>query len=374
MIKQGKGLLMGWTLAMMASCSESPVADNTGSADSGREIHFEVSVGDKTRATSDNPMQRFSIYANLSGKRTFKAKDLVHLLQADNSWDAPDGMITWPDDDAPLNIFALSPGFELATDVNMKWNTHTFNYTLPNGNYPDFLYGSMIRTQESQNPNSVVHLTLLAAFTYMKFTCQQNSTTMPLDEYTVNVKGITLHNISSKGQFEFLETASNEAEWTASEEAGDFTSYEQEFENPVTLTSGRKQINDSLIVIIPQSISKWTTTADNPVTTAYADANHQCYVELKCQVIDSEGNYLWGSEDGTGTYPEYESVYIPFPSNKTYNINDRPSLNIKFDGGFDRDGVPTVFHTEKKTHLDITVEDWIVEEGTEQGQGFEVEF
>lgn len=362
-------------LAMMvAGCSETQVTEMDSSNDNGREIHFEVSVGSKTRALSDNPMQRFSIYANLSGKRTFKAKDLIHYLQPDNSWDAPDGMITWPDDDAELNIFAISPGFELASDVNMKWNSHTFNYTLPNGNYPDFLYGSMIRTKESANPNSVVHLTLLAAFTYMKFTCQQNTTTMPLDEYTVNVKGITLHNISSKGQFEFLETASNEAEWTASEENADYTSYEQEFENPVTLTSGRKQINDSLIVIIPQSISKWTTAVGDPVTTAYADANHQCYVELKCQVINSDGDYLWGSEDGTGMYPQYESVFIPFPSNKTYDINARPSLNIKFDGGFDRDGNPTVFHTEKSTHLDIEVEDWIVEESTEQGGSFEVEF
>ncbi len=338
------------------------------SADSECPVAFDVTFGNETRAVTDNIRDRFAFYAYTG--RTAKAKNVTYTKQEDGSWTG--ALVTWPANDGAMNIFGLAPDYSQVQNLKMTYNKHYFDYTLPNGNFPDFWYASNIGVRASKS-NGVIKMTFVAGFAYFTASCKQNTTKLPAEDYTVIVKSIKLHNLTSRGLFTFLETGSNKVSWTPYTEDEDYIAYEQVFSTPVTLTGSYTTITDSAIVAIPQTITKWGTTATNAVTTAYADANHQCYVELECQVIDSEGNYKWGSEDGTGTYPMYESVYIPFPSTKAYTINSRNSFRINFDGGFDRDGNPTVFHTEKKTHLDIDVEDWIEVE-SEQGQGFEVEF
>ena len=116
-----------------------------------------------------------------------------------------------------------------------------------------------------------------------------------------------------------------------------------------------------------------------PISTA--DANHQTYLEVKCQIIKTDtGEYVAGNVDNSdSSNPMFATVYFPFPYNQkasNLSINVRNANNrIDFNGGFDANGedflennakVDVVVTSDEGIENDVVQDPW-VDDGDNSG-------
>ncbi len=271
----------------------------------------------------------------------------IHYSYSNNDWIA-DGSIVWPTNDGTINFYAISQPFLDGDGIShskLNATDQYFTFKCDPDNPRDLLYSSAFNTTESMM-NGQVQLNFVYALAYPYFTCVQ-----AIDDVTVNIKEIVVHNLESMGTFTFDKTIASYGTWTEIDTA--YANYTQVLETPVTLNPDQTTV----VTIsekwkwIPQKPKKWTTTADNPVPIATADENHECYVELKCQII-KDGSYLWGAASGEN---EYESVYYPFGNNFNQQAYQR-GIKLKFTGGYLSDGTPFKPHSGSGQ---FTIAEWI---------------
>ncbi len=84
------------------------------------------------------------------------------------------------------------------------------------------------------------------------------------------------------------------------------------------------------LIMLPQTVAKWTTTAKNPVPTSEADANHNSYLKLVCTIYDK----------ATGdTIANDLPVFIPFDVKWKKNYQYEYTILFgKESACFDQDG------------------------------------
>ena len=86
------------------------------------------------------------------------------------------------------------------------------------------------------------------------------------------------------------------------------------------------------LMMLPQTVTRWATTAASPVTTATADAAHNSYLKVHCTVTNLNDNSVLIDDD---------DVYIPFAIN--WEKGNKYTYTLIFGngtGGFDEDGNP----------------------------------
>jgi hypothetical protein len=87
---------------------------------------------------------------------------------------------------------------------------------------------------------------------------------------------------------------------------------------------------DGALLMLPQTVTPWATTAGSPVTTAAADAAHNAYLKIRCTIIS-----------GAVTLVDNDYVYIPFSVN--WQQGKKYTYTLVFgagSGGFDENGNP----------------------------------
>ena len=330
---------------LCSACSNS-VESNDSTSYNGEEHLVKIipELKQHSRAGLDDAISDF--YVTGFAGRFVRGKN-IHYSFNSNEWIA-DGSIVWPSGDGMINFYALSQPYLDGDGIsNSKINSTNqyFTFTCDPDNPRDLLYSSALNTTESMM-NGQVQLNFVYALAYPYFTCVQ-----AIDDVTVNIKEIVVHNLESMGTFTFDKTMGSFGEWTEIDTA--YATYRQVLETPVTLNPNQT----TAVTIsekwkwIPQRPKKWTTTADNPVPITTADENHECYVELKCQII-KDGSYLWGAASGEN---EYESVYYPFGTNFNSQAYQR-AIKLKFTGGYLSDGTPFKPHSGSGQ---FTIAEWI---------------
>lgn len=265
-----------------------------------------------------------------------------------------------------MNFYGISPSFDISTsnlNQTMVYDNPSFTYTVPTNtdNQIDILYSSVLNLKKADKNGKIV-FSYKPGMHYFSFTSKQNIGS----DYKVFVKKIILHNLISNGTFLFNTKTSNKGTWTAA--SGSEAIYVNDtltFATPVEITETQKSITgQEYFIIMPHKVTKWMTTAANPIPLSTADNAKQWYVEMVAQIYKVEEGgthkYLLGNVDNTDpNIPEFESVY--FPQNaKTCSIGIGSTWNIVFNGGYNKDGELYLEHIPDRggDEVEVSVAEW----------------
>ena len=275
--------------------------------------------------------------------------------------------ITWPA--GGMDFYGLSPSYSVCLNATstMLQDPKYVEYESPADvdAQIDIMYASIFGLKRTDN-NGKVKFAFKPAMHYVGFTGQNSIVSATAGTvYKVFVKEIILHNIVSNGKFVYNAKTANAGSWTITKGAdAKYINMRKVFTTPVELTSSLKQmLNNEYFILIPQSCTKWNTTAANPIPISTADANHNYYVEIVAQIIQDDGTnqtYLLGNPDNSDPeHLQYESVYFP-AATKTFRINAGSTLPITFNGGYNKDGLPYLENNDRGGEgVEVTVSEWM---------------
>ncbi|SNU05328.1 hypothetical protein SAMN06298211_11311 [Prevotellaceae bacterium MN60] len=260
------------------------------------------------------------------------------------------GAKTWRMANAEMKAIAVSPSMDDLSAIVVDADNHYFEYEVP-----DVPEGTMYKiganlsfTKASAgNKLSLKFVNALALLT-VRVRNELKLEDKDGNEFDVKVyvKGITIHNLYSKGRFTF--TSATNGKWTAID--GYYSNYSQDLATAVELSATTyTDVANGAFVLLPQAPDQraWTGTG----SISDADANHQVYIELRCSMTaERNGNtvYIWG---GANSYP---SVYLPYVKKycpKSWNtINKQGVYNLRFIKSevLDTDGKPIEPQTEEE--------------------------
>lgn len=111
--------------------------------------------------------------------------------------------------------------------------------------------------------------------------------------------------------------------------------------------AGEQAGESNVLMMLPQKLTKWTTTPENPVTKTEADqaSPKQSYLAIECSIMQN-GLYVYGSAD------ELATIYVPFGAD--WQPGYRYVYTLIFGGGYDADGKPILTPIE----FDAEVTPW----------------
>lgn len=300
-------------------------------------------------------------YVTSYSGRSLKGRN-IHYTYDGTAWNA-DRAIAWPTGSTKISFWGLSQKMDNVDEITNTTMTSTvqrFDYTCDPSNPRDLMYASTVNTTQAAQGGKVA-LAFNYALANPYFTCVQAIET---ENVTVVINEVIVHNLKTTGTFEYSKTLNSNGTWTLNNDL--YANFSKVLPSPVTLNPDKVTavtLTDKWFWM-PQRPTKWTTTATTPVPITTADANHQCYVELKCKII-ANGSYVWGGAAGSAN--EWESVYYPFGTNfnsKGYNR----AIKLKFDGGYFDDGTPfkpregSEFSIAEWIQQDVLIEHWEEEE------------
>lgn len=127
--------------------------------------------------------------------------------------------------------------------------------------------------------------------------------------------------------------------------------YAADSENATWLSdvkTGEEQTGESdVLMMLPQTLTKWTTVPGTPVTKQQADAadTKQSYLAIECS-IKQNGLYVFGSAE------KLETLYVPFGAE--WQPGYRYIYTLIFGGGYDDQGKPILTPIE----FDADVTPW----------------
>ena len=141
-----------------------------------------------------------------------------------------------------------------------------------------------------------------------------------LEEYTVEVTELVLHNVVKKGCWYF-----DRKEWVlSSNEKTKFTVLAHNEGSPSVLVVGTDQVplddNDQYLFLLPQTLTKWSGTGELS----------NCYVEIKCKIYK-------GDEYKVGDGQSYGSAYLPLgctlKKGEIHNLNISIGTTLRDENG-----------------------------------------
>ena len=181
------------------------------------------------------------------------------------------------------------------------------------------------------------------------------------DKIRVEIGGLTIKNIANAGVIGF-KAGTQEIGVTA--DKTNVADYSIGLSNQTMVSSTSRlsefTAEDGALIIMPQTLTGWTTTSSVPVTTAQADSKKQTYLSISCK-IKSGDTYLVGSSTAFG------NVYVPFsasflPGKKyvyTLIFGENASSSGQSQGAFDANGNPIL----QTIQFSANVQDWSVISG-----------
>ena len=241
----------------------------------------------------------------------------------------------------PLDFFAdVVSGNRTAFNSQVSNQTnYTFDYTVPTtiANQHDYVYAVSLNTQKSDDP---IPLDFRHALSQIVFTASV------AENWYVEIKSITIHNISSTGTFSY-ETGL----WTNLNAASTdyvFQLASAETFNGISAARRLQATDDERLVLMPQTLDSWSPKVGGVrVPIATADAQNKSYVAIECKIKHpSEANYY------AGTNTTYGTIYAPISG--TWEPNKIYIYELPFGYGYNADGKPTI----EQITLSTTILDW----------------
>lgn len=284
------------------------------------------------------------------------AHDGVDIHHNGTKWDYknPADLAYWPTNH--LDFYAVSPA---TFDVNLfgffTWLIHSNQQKITystidefsNKNNPkniDVMY-AVAKDQTKNTNHGVVQLKFKHTLSQVLFNAKVQYKTMK-----VTIKKMEIKSFYTGGTFTIPADGSNptKEDWTSNENqhtsgGNGYTVKEKDGTTITVLSATEEQwitAEANPMLFIPQTLTAWETSANDPKTIANANDNKHSYLVIDCKIEQNEATV----HDG--------ELYIPFGAE--WQPGKRYIYTLIFGGGYDKDGNPIL----TPITFEPSVEDW----------------
>ena len=356
------------SMALLSGCSDNELASVETSQKTPIGFH---TVGSQmgSRATIIDPSNLtttdFKVYAfTQNGEEFLGTKDtdygtngiLIHHNGTKWDYKSPTDLSYWPGTVTKLNFFAVNPATfypELAMNytwqINDKkqkiWYQCIDEYGGGTNKNIDVMYA--IANNQTKNTNSgTVKMKFRHILSQIAFQAKTQDANIE-----VEIEGIKLYNFGMSGNFTFPENDQKQptnANWEPTGIIGGVPNNVIKGTKVTVTNAAITEItNDQnkTMLVIPQTLKAWQTSAASPKTKADADTDKESYLGISCK-IKLNGKYVNGSKD------KYEFLYVPFGAE--WEPGKRYVYTLIFGGGYTDKGIPVM----NPVNFDAEVTDW----------------
>ncbi len=332
-----KGLLMMATACLLAatSCSEDQIAAS--SPLSGNEIGMTAIIGGDVNVgraveTKITSLGKFTVNAFQAGEENYMKN--VEYTTSDNgsSWTTAASKFFWPVE-GDLHLYGYAPAepgdsgtFKIDKDVQTLTDFVPFETAAAQ---QDFVYAKSTGNNAT-NGTTGVELNFQHALTEISVAAKNSNTA-----YTVNVTGVKLGNVKTKGTFTFPSVENSAASWTLSDATAEVGSYETTWNTASALTSSVSTLDESNVafMLLPQQLEK------------SEKASEKAYLALKVNITMQGGKVI---RDGW--------TYIGLNTN--WEMGKHYTYIVDFSDGAGQDENGKQLISGKDIKLNVKLADW----------------
>lgn len=355
-MKIGKILAVAAVATVFASCSNEEELANVSKSESNAIRFAGISGLSDTRTTpigtSNLTSTNFDVMAFMSsdnalfmgGKHEAGHSDQgVKIVYKTSAWDYadPDKVAYWPTS-GDVNFYAVSPAITddlvLRFAYDMTSAAKTITYTTVDeygstgtgtGTNHDVMYAVTKGRNKENNGAMAVQMNFKHILSQVVFKAKTTSSILEVD-----VKKVKIHNFVIGGTFTLPDGEPAKGNWSLSGTAEGVCTVKLDAANVVT-KNAVVELSDmnSPLMMIPQTLTKWSTSAGTVVSKHEADIKKECYLEISMKLKQND-SYLIGSA------AEYKTVYVPFDNATGWEPGKRYIYTLIFGGGYDDQGEP----------------------------------
>ena len=327
-----KGLFMMAAACLLAatSCSEDEVVG--GNVLSSNEIGLLTSVDSRAVETKITNLGEFKVNAFQAGEANYMNNVLYTTSDNGSSWTTAAGKFFWPVE-GDLHLYGYAPAapgasgtFQIDKDAQTLTDFVPFETAAAQ---QDFVYAKSTGNNAT-NGTTGVELNFQHALTEISVAAKNSNTA-----YTVNVTGVKLGNVKTKGTFTFPSIANSAASWTLSDAAEDVGSYETTWSTATELTSSVSTLDEANVafMLLPQQLEKSEI------------ASEKAYLALKVNITMQGGKVI---HDGWS--------YIGLNTN--WEMGKHYTYTVDFSDGAGQDEEGNQLISGKNIKLNVDVIPW----------------
>lgn len=359
-MKIGKILAVAAVATLFASCSNEEELANVSKSESNAIRFAGISglsdtrttpIGTTNLTTTDFDVMAFMSSDNalfMGGKHVSGVSDHgVKIVYKTSAWDYadPDQMAYWPTE-GDVDFYAVSPAIsnDLVLDNGFAYDmtsvAKTISYRLVDeynttGTNHDVMYAVAKGRNKVNNGTNAVQMNFKHILSQVVFKAKTASSILEVD-----VENVKIHNFVQSGVFTLPagEPADKEptmSNWSTSPDEAVFTATVKLNAANVKTNNAVVNLSDmnSPLMMIPQKLTKWSTSTGAAVSKHVADTKKECYLEISMKLKQND-SYLIGSAT------EYKTVYVPFDNGTGWEPGKRYIYTLIFGGGYDDQGEP----------------------------------
>lgn len=373
-MKIGKILAVAAVATVFASCSNEEELANVGKSESNAIRFAGISGLSDTRTTpigttnltsTDFDVMAFMSSDNalfMGGKHVSGVSDHgVKIVYKTSAWDYadPDQMAYWPTE-GDVDFYAVSPAIsnDLVLDNGFAYDmtsvAKTISYRMVDeynttGTNHDVMYAVAKGRNKVNNGTNAVQMNFKHILSQVVFKAKTASSILEVD-----VENVKIHNFVQSGVFtlpagEPAEKEPTMSNWSTSPDEAVFTATVKLNAANVKTNNAVVELSDmnSPLMMIPQKLTKWSTSTGAAVSKHVADTKKECYLEISMKLKQND-SYLIGSAT------EYKTVYVPFDNGTGWEPGKRYIYTLIFGGGYDDQGEPIL----SPIKFEAATEDW----------------
>lgn len=352
-MKFGKILAIAAVATVFASCSNEEELANVGKSESNAIRFAGISGLSDTRTTPigthNLTSTNFDVMAFMSsdnalfmgGKHVSGASDHgVKIVYKTSAWDYDDSdkVAYWPTS-GDVDFYAVSPA--ITDDLvrqgfayDMTSTAKTISYTTVDeydskGTNHDVMYAVTKGRNKENNGTKPVQMNFKHILSQVVFKAKTTSSILEVD-----VENVKIHNFVLSGKFTLPAVEPAMSDWKLSPAAKGAYTVKLNAAN-VKTKNAVVELSDmnSPLIMIPQKLTKWSTSTGAAVSIPEADNAIESYLEISMKLKQND-SYLIGSAT------EYKTVYVPFDNATGWEPGKRYIYTLIFGGGYDDQGEP----------------------------------
>lgn len=380
-MKIGKILAVAAVATVFASCSNEEELANVGKSESNAIRFAGISglsdtrttpIGTTNLTTTDFDVMAFMSSDNalfMGGKHVSGVSDHgVKIVYKTSAWDYadPDQMAYWPTE-GDVDFYAVSPAIsnDLVLDNGFAYDmisvAKTISYRMVDeynttGTNHDVMYAVAKGRNKVNNGTNAVQMNFKHILSQVVFKAKTASSILEVD-----VENVKIHNFVQSGVFtlpagEPAEKEPTMSNWSTSPDEAVFTATVKLNAANVKTNNAVVELSDmnSPLMVIPQKLTKWSTSTGAAVSKHVADTKKECYLEISMKLKQND-SYLIGSAT------EYKTVYVPFDNGTGWEPGKRYIYTLIFGGGYDDQGEPIL----SPITFDAATTNWLDADGTD---------
>lgn len=380
-MKIGKILAVAAVATVFASCSNEEELANVGKSESNAIRFAGISglsdtrttpIGTTNLTTTDFDVMAFMSSDNalfMGGKHVSGVSDHgVKIVYKTSAWDYadPDQMAYWPTE-GDVDFYAVSPAIsnDLVLDNGFAYDmtsvAKTISYRMVDeynttGTNHDVMYAVAKGRNKVNNGTNAVQMNFKHILSQVVFKAKTASSILEVD-----VENVKIHNFVQSGVFtlpagEPAEKEPTMSNWSTSPDEAVFTATVKLNAANVKTNNAVVELSDmnSPLMMIPQKLTKWSTSTGAAVSKHVADTKKECYLEISMKLKQND-SYLIGSAT------EYKTVYVPFDNGTGWEPGKRYIYTLIFGGGYDDQGEPIL----SPITFDAATTNWLDADGTD---------